>query len=98
MLARAIDRVQRTVAVTIDGHRYEARAGDSVAAALLESGRVASRTSPVSGSLRGPYCLMGACFECLVTIDGVGSRQGCMIEVADGMVIETGRGRREAGR
>jgi len=38
------------------------------------------------------------CFECLVTIDGVGNRQGCLIEVREGMAIETQSRRREAGR
>ena len=51
-----------------------------------------SRTTPVSGAPRAPYCLMGVCFECLVTIDGVGNRQGCMVAVRDGMRIETRKG------
>ena len=41
---------------------------------------------------------MGVCFDCLVTVDGVGSRQGCLIPVRDGMKVETQLGRREAGR
>ena len=41
---------------------------------------------------------MGVCFECLVTIDGVGSRQGCMVLARDGMVVETQDGSRTAGR
>jgi NADH dehydrogenase/NADH:ubiquinone oxidoreductase subunit G len=52
----------------------------------------------VSGAPRAPYCLMGVCFECLVTVDGVGSRQGCLVPVREGMVIETQLGKREAGR
>jgi predicted molibdopterin-dependent oxidoreductase YjgC len=42
--------------------------------------------------------MMGVCFECLVTVDGVGNRQGCLVPVAAGMRIETQRGKREAGR
>jgi len=84
--------------VTIDGQRYGARTGDTVAALLLLSGAKATRVSPVSGEPRAPYCMMGVCFECLVTIDGVGNRQSCLIEVADGMRIETQKSRREAGR
>jgi sarcosine oxidase subunit alpha len=38
--------------------------------------------------------MMGVCFECLVTIDGVDNRQGCLIEVSEGMRIETQLGRR----
>ena len=47
---------------------------------------------------RGPYCLMGVCFDCLVAIDGVGSRQACLVRVREGMRIETQRGKRVAGR
>jgi D-hydroxyproline dehydrogenase subunit gamma len=42
--------------------------------------------------------MMGVCFECLVTIDGVGSRQACLARVRDGMRIETQQGKREVGR
>jgi sarcosine oxidase subunit alpha len=98
MLARINDRPIRPVGVVINGRRFEARAGDTVAAALLEAGHAASRVSAVSDSPRGAYCLMGVCFECLVTIDGVGNRQGCLIEVAEGMNIATQVARREAGR
>jgi predicted molibdopterin-dependent oxidoreductase YjgC len=42
--------------------------------------------------------MMGVCFDCLVTIDGVGSRQGCLVPVADGMQIEIRKGKREIGR
>jgi sarcosine oxidase subunit alpha len=42
--------------------------------------------------------MMGVCFDCLVVVDGVGSRQGCMTRVRDGMVVETQNGRRELGR
>lgn len=86
------------VAVTIDGEPFAAREGDSVAAALLASGRTMCRTTPVSGAPRGPYCMMGVCFDCLVAIDGVGNRQGCMVRVAEGMAIETQRGKRELGK
>ncbi len=98
MLARAHDRPLRPVSVTIDGRPFLARAGDSVAAALLEAGVVANRVSSVSMSPRGSYCLMGVCFECLITIDAIGNRQGCLIEVRDGMRIETQKAMREAGR
>lgn len=88
----------RTVAFTIDGRPASARAGDSVAAALLANGVTACRTTPVSGAARGPYCMMGVCFDCLVTIDGTGNRQGCQVRVAPGMAVETQNGKREVER
>lgn len=80
--------------VTIDGQPFAARAGDSVAAALLAAGVSACRSTPVSGAARGPYCLMGACFECLVTIDGRPNQQGCLVPVRAGMRIERQSGAR----
>ena len=71
---------------------------DTVAAALLAAGLSHCRTTPVSGVPRAPYCMMGVCFDCLVTIDGVGSRQACLVPVQAGMAIETQLGKREAGR
>lgn len=98
MLTRVRDRPLRPVRITIDGAPFEAMAGDSVAAALLEAGNIASRASRISAAPRGAYCLMGVCFECLVRIDGVDNRQGCLIEVREGMTIETHKSRREATR
>jgi predicted molibdopterin-dependent oxidoreductase YjgC len=84
--------------VTIDGRKASVRAGDTVAAALIAAGLDHCRTTPVSGAPRAPYCMMGVCFDCLVTIDGVGNRQGCLVRVRPGMAIETQRGKREPGR
>ena len=86
------------VALTVDGRKVQARGGDTVAAALLAAGIGHCRTTPVTGAPRAPYCLMGVCFDCLVTIDGVGSRQACLVPVRDGMTVETQQGKREAGR
>ena len=68
-----------------------------VAAALLAAGFEHCRTTPVSGAPRAPYCMMGVCFECLVTIDGVGNRQGCLVPVREGMRVELQRGKRDPG-
>jgi len=66
--------------------------GRSVAAALLAAGVQRFRATPVSGAPRAPYCMMGACFECLVEIDGVPSRQSCLVSVRDGMRIHSQEG------
>ena len=78
-----------TLSVVVDGKAVRANVGDSVAALLLRLGR-ARRNHP-TGGLRAPYCMMGICFECLVTIDGVSDRQGCLVTVAEGMTIEQQR-------
>jgi predicted molibdopterin-dependent oxidoreductase YjgC len=93
------DRDKRPpVQIFVDGIAIAAREGDTVSAALLASGRDARRATAVSGAARLPYCMMGVCFDCLVTIDGVGNRQGCLVPVAEGMQIEIQKGKREIGR
>lgn len=93
---RRLSEAGETVSFTFDGRPLQARAGDSVAAALLAAGVVSFRATPVSGSPRGPWCMMGVCFDCLVVIDGAGGRQACMTPLRDGMVVETQAGLREA--
>ncbi len=91
MFAPLPDNRGARVEVVIDGVPHAARAGDSVAAALLASGERVFRITPVGGAVRGPYCLMGACFECLVTVDGRSNQQSCRTLVAEGMRIEIQR-------
>ena len=92
MFARLPEPPSPPVAITIDGVPFAARAGDTVAAALLVAGKIVFRTTPVTGAARGPFCMMGACFECLVGIDGRANQQACMIAVAPGMRVTTQRG------
>ena len=98
---RSIESPKDRVRITVDGRNVDVDATASVAAALLASGMTAVRRSVVGDVPRGPYCLMGICFECLVTIDGVQNRQACMVPVRDGMNVSTQRGARvteEGGR
>ncbi|MDB5810824.1 MAG: sarcosine oxidase subunit alpha [Betaproteobacteria bacterium] len=86
------DAGSATVNVVINGAAFSAPAGCTAAAALLLAGAAYTRTTPVSGSPRAPYCMMGVCFECLVEIDGVPNQQGCVVPVADGMRINAQHG------
>lgn len=81
-----------SISFGFEGAIFEARAGDSVAAALLANGVITFRTTPVSGAPRGPWCLIGNCHECLVEIDGEPNRQACMIEVRAGLRVRRQRG------
>ena len=74
------------VGVRFDGAPLLLPLGANLAAALLAAGIERFRDTPVSGAPRAPFCMMGACFDCLVEIDGV-QRQACMIEVAEGLQI-----------
>ena len=83
--------------LTVDGRAVTAEAGETVAAVLLRQPTPASRSTPVLGSPRAPFCMMGVCFDCLVMIDGVGNRQACLVRVREGMRVEIQRGKRELG-
>jgi predicted molibdopterin-dependent oxidoreductase YjgC len=76
------------VAIRIGGREVAAPEGDNLAAVLLREGFTPFRATPVSGSGRNAYCMMGICFDCLVTIDGVPNRQACMEQVRAGLAIE----------
>ena len=94
MFKRLPDAAGDSVEIVIEGNAVKAREGDSVAAALFAAGLLACRTTAVSGAPRGPYCMMGVCFDCLVTIDGAPNQQGCMIKVSAGMRVERQQGAR----
>ena len=83
---------EATITIFLHGRALPARAGETIAACLLRAGVPYLRTTPVSGAPRLPYCMIGHCFDCLVEIDGVGSRQACLSLVVEGMRVQTQQG------
>lgn len=94
-LFRALPGANALIDISFNDQPLRVPGGRSVAAALLAAGIDRFRATPVSGAPRAPYCMMGACFECLVEIDGVPSRQSCMVTVRDGMRIRSQEGARD---
>lgn len=88
--------LRRTVTLQVQGQPVTARAGDTLAIALLNAGVVPFRQTPVSGQPRAPLCLMGMCFDCLVEVDGRQNVQSCMVEVFEGMQVRLQNGARRA--
>lgn len=80
--------------LTVDGQSVTAQPGESVAAVLLRQPTPASRSTPVHGSPRAPFCMMGVCFDCLAIVDGAASTQSCLVTVREGMRVERQFGRR----
>lgn len=76
-----------TVEIWFDGRRIDARAGETVAAALTAAGERIFRTT-AQGAGRGIFCGMGVCQDCLVRIDGAPNQRACMRKVAPSMRIE----------
>lgn len=77
----------------LNGVATEVEEGEPLAAILLRIPPHSNRVTPGSGATRAPYCLMGACFECLVEIDGVTSVRSCMVRARSGMVVNRQPGR-----
>lgn len=73
--------------IFFDDEPIKARKGESLAACLLRAGAQHFRTTPVSRSKRLPYCMIGHCFDCLVEVQGIGTRQACLSQVEDGMRV-----------
>jgi sarcosine oxidase subunit alpha len=77
------------IEIDVNGRTLRVPAGVSLAAALLNAGEAAFRTS-VTGAPRGPLCGMGICYECRVSVDGVAHRRACLEPVRPGMRVTTG--------
>jgi len=61
-----------------DGTDVVAHPGETIGAALLASGVRALRTTRVGGRPRGLLCGIGACFDCLVSVEDVGVVRACL--------------------
>ena len=79
------------IEIFIDDEPRQVEQDATVAAALLDAGVTAFRTS-VGGEPRAPFCGMGICYECRVTIDGAPQQRSCMMRVAPGMRVLTAPG------
>ena len=78
--------------IYVDGEPVAAEAGETIAAVLLRQDGGWSRLTAVSGSPRGPYCMMGVCFDCVAEVDGASSVQTCLRPVRHGMKVVRQRG------
>lgn len=74
--------------ITVDGVPYDGAAGQTIAGVLLAAGRRSWRNGP-SGAPRGVFCGIGACFDCLVTVNGDRDVRACRRRAADGDAVTT---------
>lgn len=78
----------QAIQIEVDGDPVQAFEGETIAAALMASGRRILRYTP-DGSPRGIFCGMGACFDCVMEVDGDPSVRSCITPVRPGMRIRT---------
>lgn len=77
---------QRAISFSFEGQPVAATPGMTVAAALLAANITAFRQTAVSQTERGPFCMMGTCYDCVVSINGQ-TVQACMTPARDNLVV-----------
>ena len=78
---------QQEISFYFEGKKIAAFNGETVASALLRSGELYFGQTSKS-KFRGPYCMMGVCFDCLVDVDEKQSLQSCQVIVKNNMQIK----------
>ena len=74
---------------TFNGDSHSAIQGQSIAAALINSGNRILRVTRFDNQPRTIFCGIGTCFDCLVIVDEVRNQRACLVEVLPGMRIES---------
>lgn len=80
------------IGIMVDGKPVKAYEGESVAAAILATGKRSLRSTSIKHKPRGLYCAIGICFDCVMTIDNIPNIRTCQTFVRKGMIIETQQG------
>jgi aerobic-type carbon monoxide dehydrogenase small subunit (CoxS/CutS family) len=74
---------------TVDGEPVEAYPGETIATALLATGRRTARRTAHQGTPRGVFCAIGVCHDCRMIVDGAANVRTCLVPARAGMVVET---------
>lgn len=80
-----VRRTGRAIAFFWHGVSVAAIEGETIAAALTAAGVASFRA--LHGAPRGLHCGMGACRDCVVTVDGRIGVRACMEKARDGAVV-----------
>ncbi|WP_427888034.1 2Fe-2S iron-sulfur cluster-binding protein [Kribbella sp. GL6] len=78
-----------TFEVKVDGRPVTAQAGQTVAAVLLANGHDTWRTTRIHNRPRGVFCGIGACQDCLVTLNNTPNTRACQRTITPGDTIST---------
>ena len=81
----------RAITFSFDGASVDAFEGETIGAALLAQGTRALRVTRIAGAPRGMFCGIGACHDCLVTLDDAGPVRACLTPVTEGAQVTTHR-------
>jgi predicted molibdopterin-dependent oxidoreductase YjgC len=76
--------------IIVDDREIDIYEGDTLGSCLMRAGVLATRRSR-SGQLRGLYCAIGVCNDCLVSVNGIGNVRACMTVAEPGVRVDTVR-------
>jgi predicted molibdopterin-dependent oxidoreductase YjgC len=85
-MVRLVDRERARLTFSLDGMPATAQEGDTILTAALTARRYLVESAC---GKRAGFCLMGACQECWVAVDGARAR-ACSTLVTAGMSVATG--------
>ena len=85
---KGVRPVGRPITFHFDHREIEAFEGETIAGALAAHDIVSIREVG-QGDRRGLYCGMGACFDCVVTIDGRIGQRACMTKLRGGEEVRS---------
>lgn len=77
------------ISILVDGRPIPAIDGMTLTAVLVRADMWRTRVHLVTGEARGPFCGMGICFECELSVDGRAGMRACLVRVAHGMQVTT---------
>jgi predicted molibdopterin-dependent oxidoreductase YjgC len=89
-LQRLAETDRPAVSFMLDGAPVAALVGDSLLTAILAQGGGYLRASEFGDGLRAGFCLMGACQDCWVNVEGGGRVRACTTPIAEGMRVSRG--------
>lgn len=78
-----------TLSFSFDDRPIVFQPGQSVGAALLAAGVRSWRVTRRQERRRGIFCGIGACFDCLVIVDGRPNQRACVVTAAAGLAVRT---------
>lgn len=79
------------ISFTFNGNPYEAVEGQSIAAALMESGVRELRQTRFQGEPRLIFCGIGICFDCVVVVNDIANQRACLVEVVPGDQVRSSK-------
>ena len=80
------------IAFTLDGVEMTAVEGQSIAGALIGAGVISWRRTRFDDRPRGVFCGIGACFDCLITVNGEPNVRACLSQIREGDRVERQEG------